>query len=300
VPKVLITGGTGLVGQTLSIILREKGYEVAWLSRNKNAQSPFEVFSWNISDGSIEDKALDGVDYILHLAGAGIADKKWTAARKKVLENSRIKSTRLLYDKISGSEHKPKAFISASAIGFYGFSTTEHIYTEDDPPADDYLGELCQRWENTVDQFEQLNIRTVKIRIGIVLSKKGGALEKMALPVKFGLGAALGSGRQYFAWIHIRDLAGIFLRAIEDDKLSGPYNAVAPEHVTNDHFNKAIAKVVKRPYWLPKVPGGIFKVLMGEMAGMLLNGSRVSSKKIRDAGFKFEFPELEGALRDLL
>ncbi|HUH75277.1 MAG TPA: TIGR01777 family oxidoreductase [Chitinophagales bacterium] len=296
---VLISGGTGIVGTRLSHKLRDKGYEVQILSRSKNSDSIFKTYIWDISKNYIDPKAVETADYIIHLAGAGIADKRWTDERKKIIIDSRVDSANLLFNAVKSNLNRVKAFISASGVGNYGAITTQHIFTESDPHHDDFLGKTCALWEASADQFETLGIRTVKVRTGVVLSQEGGALEKLKIPVQLGIGSALGSGKQYVPWIHLEDLCNIYIKAIEDAHMSGPYNAAAPEHLTNEQMTKSIAEVLHRPFFFPKVPSFAMNLLLGEMSELLLEGSRVSSEKIQKAGFQFKFPDIKSALKDL-
>ena len=303
---VLITGGTGLVGTRLTELLQQKKYKVTHLSRSKKNENNVITYTWDIKKATIEEEAITTANYIVHLTGAGIADKRWTTKRKKEIIDSRVKSANLLFEKIKTLGHPLKAFISASAVGYYGAVTSEKIFTESDPPANDYLGETCRLWEAAADQIGQTGtvtgrtIRTVKLRTGVVLSDKGGVLEKMMQPIRYFLGAPLGNGKQYMPWIHIDDLCRIYIKAIEDEKLQGAYNAVAPAHVTNKELTKAIAKTLNKPLFLPNVPGWLLEIVLGEIGEVALKGSRVSCEKIIKAGFEFQFPELEGALNSLL
>lgn len=247
----------------------------------------------------MDDKALDRADFIIHLAGVNIGESRWTPNRKKQILDSRIKSGELLYHAIEHSERKPQAFISASAIGFYGAVSSDTLFEETAPAHSDFLGQTCASWEGVADRFEERGIRSVKIRTGIVLSKQGGALSKLSLPIKYGVGAPLGSGNQYMPWIHMEDLCGIFIHAIENKQLAGAYNAVAPEHITNRDLTKRIAAGLRKPLWLPNIPASFLRLLFGEMSSMLLRGSRISSEKIRAAGFSFQFPEIDLALQQL-
>lgn len=297
---VLITGGTGTIGRHLSKKLKDKGYKVVWLSRESNKAKEFPAYTWNIEKGEMETAAIETADYIIHLAGANIGEKRWTAKRKQLIINSRVKTGQLIFDKLKETKNKPKAFISASAIGYYGAITTDKIFSETDLPGSDFPGETCRLWEQTADNFKQYGIRTVKIRTGVVLTKQGGALAKMILPVKKGIGAAIGSGKQYLPWIHIDDLSGIYLKAIEDTQMNGAYNAVAPDHKTNKDFINTLARLLKKPFWRFNFPGIVMKIIFGKMSAILLQGSRVSSEKIIKAGFIFKFPKLQSALEDLL
>ncbi len=297
---VLVTGGTGLVGTRLTSLLIEKGYQVRYLSRNPSKVSEVESFSWDIDRQTIDEKALDGVDYIIHLAGAGVADKKWTIQRKKEILQSRTKSTEVLRSALANKDHQVKAFISASAVGYYGWDTGGVWKKEDSRFGDDFLATVTKSWEAEVDQVEKLGIRVAMLRIGIVLSDKGGALKELTKPIKWGAGAALGKGDQYMSWIHLDDLCKMFIHALENDTIQGIYNAVAPNPVTNKELSKLSAKVLGKPFFLPNVPGFVLKLALGEMASMVLGGNRVSSEKIQNDGFMFTYPEVEPALNDLL
>jgi uncharacterized protein (TIGR01777 family) len=297
--KILIAGGSGLIGQELCNSLQDKGYEVAVLSRSKNPDTSVPGYFWDIDRGEIDRAALNNCDYIIHLAGANIGEKRWSRKRKQEILNSRIKSTELIFNNIDKNNSRLKAIISASAIGYYGAITSPHIYDESDPPAGDFLGQTCRAWEQGVDIFTEMGIRVVRIRTGIVLSRQGGALAKLMRPIKFGLGAPLGQGNQYMPWIHMDDLCAIYIHALENKDMHGAYNAVAPEHITNKAFTNKIAQILNKPYWFPNIPAATMKMLFGEMAVMLLKGSRISSDKIRNAGFTFQYPDLDSALQDL-
>jgi hypothetical protein len=297
---VLITGGTGLIGKNLCKKLKGRGYNVALLSRKSNPGSDIPVYLWDPDMNMIDQEAVLKADYIVHLAGAGIGDKRWTKRRRELIFDSRIKSCELLFNKVRESGIKLKAFISASGIGYYGAETSEKIFTETDQPSGDFTGEVCRQWEQSADRFQVSGIRTVKIRTGIVLTRKGGALDRMIIPAKMGIGSALGNGRQYLPWIHIEDLCNIYIKAMEDKSFSGAYNAVAPEHLTNKDFMRTLALVLGKPFFFPDIPAIVLKVLFGKMSGMFLNGSRVSSEKIMAAGYSFRFSDLERALKDLL
>jgi uncharacterized protein (TIGR01777 family) len=297
--NVIITGGTGLIGRHLCKKLKEKGYNVALLSRKSIPESDIPVYYWNPQKNEIDQEAIKSADYIIHLAGAGIGDKRWTKKRRQLITDSRIKTGELLYNKVHETGIKLKAYISASGIGYYGAITSDKIFTETDQPSKDFLGEICRQWEQGADRFEESGIRTVKIRTGIVLTKKGGALARMITPVRMGIGSALGNGKQYQPWIHIDDICNIYIKAIEDKSLKGAYNAVAPEYVTNREFMRTLAKVLEKPFFFPAVPSFAMKILFGKMSGILLNGSRVSADKIISAGYNFKFPDLENALKNL-
>jgi uncharacterized protein (TIGR01777 family) len=295
-PKVLITGGTGLIGRHLSRKLKEKGYEVIHLSRSREPDGEIPSFYWDVRNHLIEKDALKDADYIVHLAGANIGSKRWTGRRKREILNSRVKSGEIIFEQVKKLVNKPEAFISASATGYYSTETAEDILDEQAAPSDGFLGQTCRAWEQIAEMFSEMGIRSVIIRTGIVLSKDVGALSKFILLVRLGLGAALGSGKQYMPWIHIDDLCGIYMQAIEERQMVGVFNAVAPEHLTNKEFTQYIAKTLRKPLWLPHIPAVIIKLIFGEMSVMLLNGNKISAGKITSAGYNFQFPEIESAL----
>jgi len=296
---ILIAGGAGLIGTSLSGKLKEKGYNVLLLSRKSKRGNSYSVYSWNPDKSEIENEAIKRADYIINLAGAGIGDKRWTKKRRELILDSRVKTSELIFNKIQETGKNPKAFITASGIGYYGAGTSEKIFSETDPPAEDFIGQVCQQWEKAAEPFEKSGIRTVKIRTGIVLSKKGGALSRMAVPVKFWIGSALGSGKQYLPWIHIDDLCDIYIMAIEDAKMTGAFNAAAPQHVSNREFMRTLAQVMGKPFFFPAIPSIVLKLLYGKMSDILLYGSRISAVKIISAGYKFKFPDLANAFKEL-
>lgn len=298
--KVLITGGTGLVGKVLSKKLLDKGYQVSFLSRSQKEIPNIKVYQWNIEQGAIEEEAVLEADYIVHLAGAGVADKNWTEKRKKLIIESRTKSADLIQQVLENNEHKPQAFISASGISIYGDDKGEIVLDENSPSESSFLAEVVKVWEKSADQFSDLEMRVVKLRIGIVLSPEGGALPKIVKPIRYGFGASLGSGRQYVSWIHVDDLAEMFIQAIENQNMIGVYNAVAPNPVSNQELTKKSAKVLKKGMFLPNVPSFMLKLMMGEMANIVLGGLNISGQKILDTGFQFQYTEIEKALEDLL
>ncbi len=386
--NILITGGTGLVGQQLTDILLAKGYNVSYLTRSKHGIDSLEyktatplvemvegteealksralgkrlaqeltvtnidqfldsktgkivqtekhevllqkgqlitsyeiesilesniaaipiqkenayikLYEWNVKAQTIEGEAIKNADYVIHLAGAGVADESWTATRKREIMESRTLSTKLLADKIATVPNHIKAFISASAIGYYGLDTgNTWQYEGMETKANDFLANVVKAWESEILKIKDK--RVVALRIGVVLSKKGGALEKMSQPVRLYAGAALGSGLQYISWIHIADLCQLFVKAIEDEKMTGIYNAVAPQPVTNEVLTKAIGKVLGKPILPINVPTFALKLLLGEMAAIVIGGNRVSAEKAEATGFQFQFKEIHQALKDLL
>jgi len=299
--KILITGGSGLIGKALAEQLHKKGYELSILGRKqgKKISNSYSYYYWDIDQSEIDTKAIENVSCIVHLAGENISEKAWSPKQKIIIENSRVKSAQLLYQACLEKNVWPKTFVSSSAIGYYGTFNSEKILTEEDEPGEDFLALIGKKWEATAEQFEQQGVRTVKIRTGVVLSKHGAAYPKMAKPAKFGMAAAFGSGKQYVPWIHLHDIVNIFIKAIEDKNMHGAYNGVAPQHITNKQLTKAIATGLNKNYWLPNIPGFILKTVFGEMSDILLKGTRISSKKIEKEGFSFKYPDIEHAIKEL-
>lgn len=298
--SVLITGGSGLVGRYLTSSLLNEGYKVSHLSRNVNQFGKVRVFRWDPENGILDPIAFDGVDYIINLAGANIGEKRWTKERKEEIVSSRIESVNLLHKVITANNISIKAFISASAIGYYGSLTSETIFREEDPSANDFLGSTCKLWEEEADLFQKSGIRTVKIRTAVVLEKSDSALSKMMMPAKFGFLVQTGNGRQFMPWIHIEDLCRIYMKSISDSRMSGAYNAVSPQHVTHKTFFKSLAQVMGKSVFPVALPGFILRLLLGEMSDVVLKGSRVSAEKISNSGYVFLYPELVGALKEVL
>ena len=246
--------------------------------------------------------AFEGVDVILHLAGASLTEKRWSDKRKSLLHSSRVESTNLLLSEVKKHNIILDAFISASAVGFYGSVTTENIFTEQDKKGSDFLSDICNDWENSAKKFETTSQakRVVIARIGIILSRNSGALNEIIKPFKFRLGSAVGNGKQYVPWIHISDMCKILNFMITDSSTHGVYNSVAPDHINNKNFSTLIGEIMKRPIWLPNLPSFLLKIVLGEMSTILLKGSRVSPQKLVSDGFDFEFKNLKNALKDLL
>lgn len=297
--SVLITGGSGMIGNYLTSALLSAGYSVSHLSRGPAQSSQVRVFSWDPGNGILDPQALAGVDHIVHLAGTNIGEKKWSVERKKSIRKSRIDSARLIFKVLKENSIRLKTFISASGISYYGTFTSEKIFSETDPPSDDFLGNICREWEEAADQFTQEGIRTAKIRTAVVLEKNDSALQRITAPTRFGFLGKVGSGRQYMPWIHINDLTGIYLKAVEDVNMSGAYNAVSPQHVTHTEFMETLSEVLGKPLLPVNVPAIALNLAYGEMAGIVLEGSRVSSEKISNAGYEFEFGKLHSALNDI-
>lgn len=296
---ILITGGSGLIGRKLTAALQAKGHEVRWLSREAGDRSGIRAFKWNIPRKELDEAALLNVDHIIHLSGSGIADGRWTDQRRRELYTSRVDAADLIRTTAQHLGAAPASFISASGVGAYGAVTTDHIFRETDPPANDTIGELVQAWEAAADRWSP-NARVVKLRTPMVLAKEGGALPRLAAPVRYGLGSALGHGRQWMTWVHIDDLVKAYVMAVEDHSIAGTYNVVADEQVDNRTFMEAVAKALGKPFFLPNVPAFALRLVFGEMASILLEGPRVSNERITLAGAAPEHRKLLPVLQDLL
>ena len=297
---ILISGGTGLVGKALTKHLISEGHEVRILSRQPQSSSLIKSFYWNVEKNEIDEKAFDGVEHIVHLAGSGIADKRWTDARKQDIIDSRVNSMKLISGVVSKKNIQLKSFVGASAIGIYGMTTSEKVFTETDKGADDFLTESCTQWENSYHAIQTLSNKNCIVRIGVVLSKDGGALKRLLPLFKLGLGSAVGSGKQYMPWIHIDDLASIFNEALFNPNYNGIYNAVSIKQATNYSFSNQLAKSLSKPFFLPNIPAFMLKLVFGEMANVLLEGSRVSNQKLMKAGFQLKYPSLSETLREIV
>lgn len=298
-PTVLIPGGTGLIGHRLSQILKEKDYEVLHLSRKRRPDAEFETFQWDVEAGTIDDEAVRRADYVINLAGAGIADKRWSPSRKQVIIDSRVKSARLLLATFKKLEKSPQAYLSAAGIGYYGDRGDEWM-RESAEPGEGFLPESCQVWESAAREVAEAGIRTVILRTGIVLSTRGGALEKILVSYNFYTGAYFGDGSQWYSWIHIDDICRMYLYALRNEQLKGVYNGVAPNPVPNKQLAETIGEALDKPSLIVPAPAFALRLAFGEMADTILDSTRVSSEKIEQAGFIFQHPNLKGALRDLL
>jgi len=298
--NILISGGTGLVGSAIAQRLISEGHEVRILSRNPKVSNNVKAFYWNVEKNEIDEAAFDGIEHVVHLAGSGIVDKRWTASRKQDIIDSRVNSIKLITSIIKKKNIQLKSFVGASAVGFYGMVTSEKIFTEKDGGSNDFLSDSCHQWENAYSEIQLLSLKHCVLRIGIVLSLNGGVLKKLLPIFKLGLGSAMGSGKQYVPWIHIEDLVEIFHESLFNKKYNGTYNAVAAEGATNQYFSKQLSIALSKPFILPKVPSFVMKLLLGERADVLLKGSQVSNNRILETGFQFKFPQLLSALKNLV
>jgi len=291
--NVLITGGSGFVGMHLTTLLKANGYEVSWLTRKINTSIDIPQYLWNWGNKKIETEAIEKANIIVHLAGANVNGRRWNKKWKKEIYDSRIKSTDFLFEIISKQPNKIKIFVSASATGYYDCATSEKIFYETDFAGKDFLATTCNDWEQAATKFSTIGIRTSIIRTGVIFSENSEAYKKINLPIRFGFGAAIGSGKQYFPWIHLDDLCGIYLKAITDNSMQGVFNAVAPKFINNAALTKAMANHFNKHIWLPNIPPTVIKILFGEIAESLLNGNRISSEKIIKCGFQFKYAGID-------
>lgn len=296
--KILIAGGTGFVGKQLIDFLVGKGYSIHVLTRKPRA-NPLEnicFFRWDIERQYIDKKAFEGVEILINLTGANIGEKRWTNDRKKEIIDSRIKSINLLYQYISENKFNITTFISSSAVGFYGAVTTDKTFAETSEIGNDFLASVCQKWEDAALKFNDLGIRTIILRKGVILGKDGGMVKKLSPLAKLGINVSLGSGEQYLPWIDIRDLVRLYDFILSNTQLKGIFNAVATEQITMNDFSKVLLKSFGKKSFLPNAPAFVIRLLFGEMAVMLLEGSKVSNEKIKTTGFIFEFDTIEKSL----
>jgi uncharacterized protein (TIGR01777 family) len=295
--NVLISGGSGLVGTAIMDLLISKGYTVALLSRSAGAGKT-RRFQWDIDAKTIDPEAIEFADIIIHLAGENVSSKRWSAKQKKRIVDSRVESTKLLYEAIKASTKKPELFISASAVGYYGYKDPQNAAIESDSSGDDFLARTVDLWEGEVKKFEALTIPTIRVRIGVVIAPKGGLLKSILPFVKWGLAAPIGSGKQFVPWIELSDLAQLFYFVMTKEKPAKVYNAVAPEFLTNKDLMRALAQKMNKPFFLPPVPSFMIRLLYGEMGDIILFGKKVSSEKVRSDGFRFKSTSLEEVIKN--
>lgn len=301
-PGILITGGTGLVGRTLAKMLVAKGYDVVILTRKIPAAPPetgTSYATWDIQKQTIDITAIQQCQYIVHLAGAAVVEKKWTAAYKEEIVKSRVDSSKLIVEALNDHPNNVKAVISASAIGFYGEDKIPgHFFSEEEKADSGFLGETCRLWEESIEPITTLGKRLVKLRIGIVLSNEGGALAEFKRPIRFGVAAILGNGKQTISWIHIEDLCRMFIYAIENDDMAGNYNAVAPTPVNNKLLTLTLARSMKGKFFIAlHVPVFILKLMLGQRSIEVLKSATVSCEKIMKKGYRFLFPTIDEAIK---
>lgn len=296
---VLITGGSGLIGRALTAALQQNGHEVRHLTRTHTPATPARTYLWNVARGQIDAQALDGVDHIVHLAGAPIVDRRWSSRRVQELIDSRAGTARLLHRHARERGSSIASFVSAAGIGYYGATTIEHVHVESDPPGTDTIARISVAWEEAVNEWSTLS-RVVELRTPPVLAAQGGVLERFVRLGRWYLLAPLGSGRQWFPWVHIDDLVRAYLHALDTPAMSGAYNVAAAEQPTQGRFLRAVAHALHRPLWPVAVPASILRALLGSRAEVVLEGARVSSERLRGTGFRFAHDRLEPALADLI
>ena len=295
--KVLITGGSGLLGSALTKKLLKNSVDVVHLTRNKSSKNDVKNYLWNWEKNEIDENCFVGVTHIVHLAGAGIAEKAWTQKRKEEIVKSRVLTTRLMHSKITQLKLPISGFIAASAVGIYGAQISEKVFTEKDKAFEDFMGNCCEQWENSIDKFESIS-RVVTLRLGVILDKNHGALPMIANMVKNRIGSPLGNGQQYMPWIHIEDAVNVFYKSILDEEISGTFNTVSSDYITNSELTNKIGNVFNRKIWLPNVPSFVLKFFYGEMSETILKGVKVSNKKLKgEINLKYE--KIEDALTEI-
>lgn len=296
--KILIAGGTGFVGKQLIPFLVEKGYSIHVLTRKPSANSSKNIrfFQWEIERQYIDKKAFEGVEILINLTGANIGEKRWTEQRKKEIIDSRINSIDVLYQYISENKFNINTFISSSAVGFYGAVTTDKTFVETSESGNDFLASVCQKWEDAALKFNDLGIRIIILRKGVILGKECGMVKKLSPLAKLGINVSLGSGKQYLPWIDIRDLVRLYDFILSNTQLKGIFNAVATEQITMSDLSKALLQAFGKKSFLPNAPAFVIRLLFGEMAVMLLEGSKVSNEKLKTTGFIFEFDTIGKSL----
>lgn len=295
---VLITGANGMIAKKLSENLKPF-YQIRFLTRHKKQDNEFE---WDVAQGTIDEAALSGVQHVIHLAGANIAEKSWSEQRKKEIISSRVDSAQLLLKTLKKNQWTIESFVSASAVGYYGAVTTGKIFSENDAKGDDFLSDVVAQWEQSADLFLQEKVaeRVVKLRTGVVLSKNGGALPQMLMPTRFFMGTILGKGQQWMPWIHEKDICAMYAFSIQNKTMNGVFNACSPMHQTYEELTRNLSKALKKSVLMIKIPSFFIRMVFGESAVMLLQGSRVNSERIIDHGFQFQFSQIDLALKDLL
>lgn len=295
---ILLAGGTGFVGKALVSFLSDQGYRLHVLTRRPIAsvEENIRFFKWNIEEEYIDADAFEGVNAVINLTGANISEKRWTKKRRQEILESRVHSINLLYQYVRQYKVPLETFISTSAVGYYGTVTSDQIYTETDESGDDFLGDICSKWETAAQQFDDLGVRTVILRLGVVIGKKGGMYQRLAPLAKKGLSVSLGSGKQYLPWIDLRDLARLFEFMLIRDDVRGTFNAVSSEYITLNDFSQALLRSFGKKSFLANVPAFVIRLVLGDMSVMLLEGSRVSNGKLKRIGFIPRFDNIEDSL----
>ncbi len=296
--RIIIAGGSGMIGRALTTYLLNLGHEVEWLSHS-GSSGPVPVHAWNPSKGELPSSAIRSADVVVNLAGAGIADKRWTASRKEVLRSSRIDGNIALAQLLEEDAGRVKSFVSSAAMGIYGDRDQKWCKEEDDIEGNDFLVEICRGWEKSIRKVAAVGLRAVWLRISVVLSMEGGALPKIEGPMQYGVANYFGSGRQFYSWIHIRDLVRVFAQAIESEDMNGAYNAAAPKPLPMKEWINELVEVYPKSPWVVPVPAFALRIGLGEMADVLLNSVRLDIQKLEQTGFKFEYPTLAEAGKDL-
>lgn len=294
--KIVVAGGTGFVGQHLVRYFVAQGYEVRVLTRDTSKDCAGELFYWDIEKKEVDHRVFEGVDVVVNLVGENIAGKRWSKQQKEKIVNSRRRSAELLYQEIERSSHRPSQYIGASAVGYYGVDAQEEVLTEDQAVGSDFLAEVCASWEQAHARFERLGLNVTIFRLGVVFGRNGGAYPLMTQTLRWGFVNALGGGEQIVPWVHIDDVASALGYAVAK-QIGGVYNLVAPDFVTQSQFMNQLTVI--RGIRLPNVPAFLVKILLGEMANMLLTGNKISPNKLLEAGFGFQYPSLETALKEL-
>lgn len=297
---VLITGAKGLIGVPLVNLLLSQGNVIHTLSRNPTNKNPaVKEFGWDVENGDIDERSMEGVDAIIHLAGENIGAKPWTRKRKHIIISSRTKSLELLCQAVkTNKDSRVKTLISASAVGYYG-DRQDEVLTEDSPPGTGFLADTCVQWEQSADLATTLGLRVVKLRTGVVLAKDGGALPKIAGPVKSGFGTILGSGKQWMPWVHLQDAVNAYVHALNNEQMEGSYNLSSPHPATNKAFTETLAAILKKKIWLPNVPDFALRIALGEMKAIVLSSNRTDATKMQATGFTYIYQFLPEALDDL-
>ncbi|MFI5135274.1 MAG: TIGR01777 family oxidoreductase, partial [Chitinophagales bacterium] len=296
--QVLITGGSGLIGQRLTSLLQKEGFDVAWLTRSSEKKSGIRIYHWDLKRNFIEEEALFDTYHIIHLAGTNVAHY-WTSAYKKKILSSRIETAQLIFEKLSSIKNHVKTFISASGVGFYKDGGDEWL-NENSPAGNDFLSNVCQEWESAANHFRELDKRVVILRTGIVLAKDDGTLPALISPMKFGIAPIFGNGKQFYSWIHVHDLCRMYLQAIKNETMNGIYNSVAPQPIRFKELANKIASVRRKPKIDFPVPKFLLQLMLDGFGATLLSSLRCSSKKIEETGFQFQYSDLKYALDNLV